>query len=150
MIKFVSTLIATLALTLASAVAAEKAGPQGAKALLDRAVAHLAQAGQDRAVNDFNNPKAGFVKGELYVFAIDLDGRYVASGANPKLSGTVVRDSTDAAGHPLFRQMIELARMQGEGKVDYVWLNRVSNKVEDKHSYIKRAGDIVLGVGYYD
>jgi hypothetical protein len=55
----------------------------------------------------------------------------------------------EAAGKPLFKEMIELAREQGEGTVDYVWRNPATNAVEQKHSLIQRVDDVLLGVGYY-
>lgn len=148
--KALLTIAATAAMGVSLAHAGVKAGSEEAKALLERAAAHIEHDGQAKALRDFNDPKAGFVKGSLYVFALDLDGKYLASGANPRLAGNVVRDTTDAAGHPLFRDMIGLAKEKGEGQVDYVWLNRVTNKVETKHSFIRRVGELVLGVGYYD
>jgi cytochrome c len=44
---------------------------------------------------------------------------------------------------------MEAIATQGEGSVDYMWLNYTTNKVEKKHSFVKRVKDFVLGVGYY-
>jgi cytochrome c len=60
-----------------------------------------------------------------------------------------VRGMKDAAGNPLFEQMIDLARNTGSGSVDYVWRNPATNAVESKHTLIQRVGDVLLGVGYY-
>ena len=57
--------------------------------------------------------------------------------------------STDAAGKPVFQEMIALAKSKGSGTVDYVWRNPATNAVEQKHTCIQRVGDVVLGVGYY-
>jgi cytochrome c len=84
------------------------------------------------------------------VFAINLnDGKYLASGASPNLTGVDVRNLTDAAGKALFKDMIALAKNKGSGTVDYVWRNPATNAVESKHTLIQRVDDVLLGVGYY-
>ena len=127
-----------------------RAYAEQAKAMLDKAVALVKQSGGERAFKTFNDPQGGYVIDDEYVFAINLkDGKYRASGASPGMVGVDVRDLTDAAGKPLFKDMIALARQKGGGTVDYVWRNPATNAVERKHSLIQRVGDVVLGVGYY-
>lgn len=121
-----------------------------AQALLDRAVGLLNAGAPDAAYAAFNDPQGGFTRDDQYVFAIGLqDGRYRASGASPHLSGMDVRGMKDAAGTPLFDNMIALARKEGRGTVDYVWRNPATNAVESKHTLIQRVGDVLVGVGYY-
>ncbi|CAH2602606.1 C-type cytochrome [Rhodovastum atsumiense] len=124
-------------------------GPAQAQILLDRAAAFLEREGPVRAFAAFNDPKGGFVARELYVFVFDMNGRYLASGANPALTGTDALSLRDAEGKELVRDMINLSRAAGGGEVDYVWLNRVSNRVEQKRSFVRRVGDYIVGVGYY-
>lgn len=124
--------------------------PEEAQAMLDKAVGQVKQAGASTAFKRFNDPRGGFVRGDLYVFAIGIeDGKYRASGAAPHLTGQVVGDMRDAAGKPLVQDMIALAKEKGGGTVDYVWRNPATNAVEAKHSVIRRVDDVVLGVGYY-
>lgn len=126
-----------------------RASLEEATALLDRAVSLLKTSGGKVAFKAFNSPTGGFIVKDEYVFAIGLDGKYRASGAAPHLTGTDVRDLTDAAGKPFFKEMIELAQQKGSGRIDYVWRNPATNAVENKHSLIQRVGDVLLGVGYY-
>lgn len=127
-----------------------RATAEHAKALLDRAVQQVKDEGAEAAFRSFNDPRGGFVYQDEYVFAIGLDdGRYRASGSSPNLVGVDVRNVNDAAGKPLFKEMIELARKQGSGTVDYVWRNPATNAVEQKHTHVQRVGDVLLGVGYY-
>lgn len=126
------------------------AAPEEAQALLEKAVAQIQKAGAGPAYQSFNDPKGGFIRGDLYVFAIGIDdGKYRASGAAPQLSGTDARDLHDAAGKPLVQEMITLAKEKGNGTVDYAWRNPATNAVEAKHSLIQRVGDVLVGVGYY-
>lgn len=131
------------------AVAAERATPREARSLFEQAVQYMQDNGAERAFAAFNNQKGKFVRKDLYVFVIDDKGVYHASGAAPEaLVGLNVLDTTDAAGNPLFRQMIDATRQADEATVRYMWLNRVTNKIEPKVSYVRKIGHYVLGVGY--
>lgn len=120
-----------------------------AQALLARAVAKIKADGQDAALKAFSDRQGGFIEGELYVFVFDMKGIYLASGGNPALVGMDAIDLKDAEGKALVREMVALAKGKGEGSVDYVWLNRATNKVEHKRSLIQKVGDSIVGVGYY-
>lgn len=118
--------------------------------LLNKAVELVEKSGEKIAFKTFNDPKGGFVVNDEYVFAVGLeDGKYRASGAAPDLAGVDVRELTDAAGKPLFKEMIEIAKQKGSGVVDYVWRNPATNAIEQKHTLIQRVDDVLLGVGYY-
>ncbi|KUR81333.1 cache domain-containing protein [Novosphingobium sp. Fuku2-ISO-50] len=144
------TLAAACALSLATtAHAAGHATSQEAQGLLDKAAAELTAAGPDKAFAEFNAGQAPYKAHELYVFVFTMDGVYEASGANPKLVGTHAIDMTDAEGKLLVREMIQIAKTKGQGRVDYVWLNRADNHVEHKRSLVRRVGDHIVGVGYY-
>ncbi|MFZ2269934.1 MAG: cache domain-containing protein [Azonexus sp.] len=134
----------------ALANAAEHATPREARALFDQAVKYLQANGPEQAWSAFNNKKGPFVKKDLYVYVIDRQGVYVANGAAPdSLIGLKVLDTVDAAGEPLFRQMIAVTEKQEEASIRYVWLNRKSNHVEPKVAWVHREGEYILGVGYY-
>jgi cytochrome c len=120
-----------------------------AQALLTRAVAELSAVGPAKALAEFNDPRGSFQTRELYVFVFSMNGRYEASGADPRLVGVEAIDMTDAEGKPFVRDMIALAKARAGGRVDYVWLNRVDNRVEHKRSLVQRVGDHIVGVGYY-
>lgn len=130
-------------------LAAEEPGAEQAKDLLNQAVAYLEKAGPAKAFCTFNEVDGAFHKGPLYVFVINMDGVYFAHSAAPTLVGTSLRDLRDAAGQPFGKDIMEAIISHGEGSVDYMWLNYSSNKVEKKHSFVKRVGEFVLGVGYY-
>lgn len=121
-----------------------------AQKLLGEAVALAESQGMGKAAAAFNNTKGAYVRDDLYVFAVNLDsGKFEAHGVNPAWTGTDARDLNDVEGHALVKEMIELARSKGEGAVDYVWRNPVTNAVERKRSFIRRVGNSLLGVGYY-
>ncbi len=150
-IRCAAQALAALAICLSQgAVAAERATPREARALFDQAVKYLAANGPEKAWAAFNDRSGPFVKKDLYVYVIDRQGTYVASGAAPEtLVGLKVLDSVDAAGNPLFRQMIAVTDKQAEARIRYVWLNRKTNHVEPKFAWLHRSGEHILGVGYY-
>lgn len=133
-----------------AAGAGERATPREARALFDQAVRYIETNVPEKSWNAFNNPKGPFVKKDLYVYVIDRQGTYIANGAAPDtLVGLKVLDSVDAAGSPLFREMIAVTEKQDEARIRYVWLNRKTNHVEPKFAWLHRHGDYILGVGYY-
>ena len=146
--RILGALLIGAASTLAGA--ADHATPREARALFNEAVAYLKANGNEKAWAAFNDRKGHFVKKDLYVYVIDRQGTYVANGAAPdSLIGLKVLDSVDAAGSPLFREMIAVTEKQAEARIRYVWLNRKSNRVEPKFAWLHRQGDYILGVGYY-
>ena len=151
MIRRTASLVAAaVALLAVPAIAADHATPEQAKSLVAEAVAYLKSKGPEEATKAFQDPKGSFRRGELYVFVFDTDGRYVASGANPKLAGSDAAELKDAEGKPIVQAMISETKDKPNAVIDYVWLNRQTNKVEHKHSYITRDGNYIVGAGTYD
>lgn len=145
----VITVLALLFGATASAAPTAHSSPKEARAMFEKAVALLEKEGPKKALAAFNDPKGEFVKGDLYVFVFDMEGTYQATGAAPAMVGMNVRETRDAAGNPVIQQIVEVARTRGEGTVSYVWLDRHDNRVDNKTSFVKRVGDLVVGVGYY-
>ena len=144
-----SALTILLVVLAGSCIAAEPPGAEDAKNLLAKAVDYMQKQGPAKAFCAFNEPTGPYHKGPLYVFAINMDGVYFAHAAAPTLVGTSLRDLRDASGQPFGKNIMDVITTHGEGGVDYMWLNYSSNKVEKKHSYVKKVGEFVLGVGYY-
>lgn len=153
------SLLFACALLQASAYGAESAPVGGeatassedalrAHALLERAIAHY-RVDRAKALVDFDRSPE-FVDGESYVYVVSTDGVLLASGGpSSALIGQNVTEFKDAMGKPFFREMLEKARAQGAGVVQYQWLNRVDNKVERKVAYFQKADDRIIAVGYY-
>ena len=96
----------------------------------------------DQSTKDFHDR-------DLYPFIYDLTGLCVAHGARPALVGKNLISLKDQDGKHLIRDMITLATTSGSGWVDYKWPNPITNKIEDKSSYIEKLGDYFVGVGVY-
>lgn len=121
-----------------------------ARNLLNAASAEVKKLGIAKAAASFNDTRGSFVRDDLYVFAVNLQsGKFEAHGMNPKWVGTDATDLHDVEGKPLIKEMLELAKTKGEGTVDYVWRNPVTNAVEKKRTFIRRENGSLIGVGFY-
>lgn len=124
-----------------------------AKAMAEQALAYYEANGQEKAFAEFNNPKGKFVKGDLYIFAGDFNGKIVAHGVNQKLVGQSLLELKDPspAGKLFMVEFVDVAKNKGTGWVDYMWNNPETKKIEPKSTYIVRikGKDLFLGCGAY-
>ena len=119
-----------------------------AQALLQRAVAYY-KAIKDLALAHFS-PQGEFVDDELYVYVVSTKGVLLASGGlSSSWIGTNIADQQDAVGKLFVREVLDKARKNGSGTVEYHWLNPTSNKTERKIAYFQKVGDRIIAVGYY-
>lgn len=101
-----------------------------------------------KAIDDKATPE--FHNGELYPFVYDYDGVSVAHGARPALVGKNLISLKDQDGKYLIREIVQIARKDGSGWIDYKWPNPLDNRIEDKTSYVEAmGGKYVVGVGVY-
>jgi cytochrome c len=126
-----------------------RATPAQAQALLGRAVDAL-KADPAKALNAFNRTRGGFSEDDLYVFVVDLgDKRFRAHGTNRRLVGTDALQLRDPNGRPIIQQMIDALAKADPAELDYVWPNPVTGRNENKHTLLRKAGGMLVGVGYY-
>jgi signal transduction histidine kinase len=148
---FAAVLLALAALLAAQRSDAAEFGTRDeAVAMVKRVQKMFAEAGAEatfKAVDDKTNP--AFHDRDLYPFIYDLDGVCVAHGARPALVGKNLISLKDQNGVYLIQEMISLAKGPGNGWVDYKWPNPITNKIEDKSSYIEKMGNYFVGVGVY-
>jgi cytochrome c len=120
-----------------------------AVSLVDKAAA-LAQAqGKEKALAEISTAKGQFDKGEIYVFAYDNQGVIVAHPKNPKLIGKNLLDVPDPDGKLFRKEIQEIAKTKGSGWVDYKYTNPENKKVEQKTTYLKKVGDLIICCGVY-
>jgi len=131
------------------AVLSYAADREDAKALVQRASAYVKYQGREKAIAEISTPKGMFDKGELYVFAYDLQGVMLAHPKNPALIGQNLIAVPDTEGKLFRKEIVERAKSQGSGWVDYVYLNPETNKQEHKTTYFQKVGDIILCCGVY-
>jgi cytochrome c len=139
------------ALSMTPVHASEFGSKDEAVAMVKRAQEMFKKDGADatfKAVSDPSNKE--FHDRDLYVYVYTLSGVCVAHGARPALIGKNLIDLKDQDGNYLIRAHVEVAEGSGSGWVSYKWPNPITNKIEDKTSYVEKMGDnYFVGVGVY-
>ncbi|NVZ99651.1 cache domain-containing protein [Pseudomonas gingeri] len=126
-----------------------RASAEQAKALLARAASDL---GKDRkgTLEEINGLQGGFLQDDLYVFVVDLKThRYLAHGTNLRMVNTDFAKVRDPDGKPVGEPILAMMGKQEQGEYAYRWKNPVTGKVEDKHAYLRKVGQLLVAVGYY-
>ena len=144
--------LVTLALLFAApaaGAACHTATLDDAKQMMERAAHLLEQAGPRTAFVLFMEPDGGFIDGDLYVFVIDMDGVLWANGAFPRAIGSQAMDAQDSSGRYYIREMIDVARRDGSGSVEYEWYDPCSGEMAPKVSFFRRVGKYIVGAGAY-
>jgi polar amino acid transport system substrate-binding protein len=110
-------------------------------AFLNEAVSYANDNGIERALQEFNNRSGSFVRGDLYIFAYDINGTNIAHPLKPELIGQ--KGLLDVNGVDVVGREVALAE-RGGGAMYIVFPNPVhENRDEPKLIYIK---DINSGV----
>ena len=81
-----------------------------------------------------------------------LDGNYgVVAHPDEKLIGTVQEKTQDPNGKLLFKELVDIAKKDGQGYVEYMWPKTGSSSNEPKLSYVRYFPDWdwVIGTGVY-
>jgi len=130
-----------------SARAAAPATPDEAKAMVERAAAHLKEVGIDKAMADFNDPAAGYVDRELFVVIYGPDSRVLCAYGTSAMVGRDGTQFKDVSGKEFGKEIMALGRNGGSGWVEYHMTNPLTKKVGLKRSYVMGVGDYVLLVG---
>lgn len=139
-----------LLLVSVSADAADKPTMAQVKELTLKAADMVRRDGVDKARLVFHAGGA-FRFGEIYVNVIDLNGTWLIYPPNPRNEGKSVLNVRDADGRLLVQDIIRTATDQGEGWVEYRWLNPESNAIERKASFVKLVAErhAITYVGVY-
>jgi len=126
-----------------------RATSKQAKTLLEQAV-NAIKVNPSSAFVDFNNLNGKFIQDDLYVFVVDLkDSRFLAHGTTPRLVGTDALELKDPTGKLIIKKMIAIVKANGQGSLEYQWRNPVTEKVETKHTLLRKVNNYLVGVGYY-
>ncbi|MDD2735392.1 MAG: cache domain-containing protein [Desulfuromonadaceae bacterium] len=126
----------------------ESSESKDAQLLLAKAI-DFYEKNEDKALAAFCR-QGEFIKGDLYVYVIGTNGKFLASGGSSSaLIGRDVTKMRDASGKLFFQEMIDTSKNKGSGTVVYRWLNRIDNKVERKVTYYQKIKDRIIAVGYY-
>jgi polar amino acid transport system substrate-binding protein len=117
---------------------------------VNEAVAYARTHGRTAALQEFNDPNGSFVRGDLYIFALDYNETSLAHPFRPEVVGTDRSDSQDSLGIN-YTRVESLVAQQGGGFVFYRYPNPAHNMTpESKMSYVAPVDDTwFVGAGTY-
>lgn len=79
-----------------------------AQAMCEKAAALIKSDGFDKATAKFQDKNGGFIDRDLYVFALDNNGTFVAHGAKPILVGKGGMDMKDVDGFAFIKAFVDI------------------------------------------
>lgn len=104
-------------------------------AFVKEVVSYARQNGKEKALNEINNRNGSFFRGELYIYAYDMNGTTIAHPVNPEKIGVNRLNEKDAEGN-LFIKDLRQAAINETGFVTYYYINPThNNTVEKKLGY---------------
>ncbi len=119
-------------------------------AMVQKVIVAIKADGREKTFSEINDPKSSkFKDRDLYITIIDMHGKNLAHGANPKMQGKDLIDLRDVDGKFFTRERIELAKSHGKGWVDYKFVNPVTKQIEPKSAYFETYQDIIINCGIY-
>ncbi|MDT8357904.1 MAG: cache domain-containing protein, partial [Methanomicrobiaceae archaeon] len=118
-------------------------------AFVEKAYVYAREQGKEAALSEFNNRDGGFVDGELYIFAYDLEGNTLALPFQPDLLGKNRWNARDVNGIFVIQEIIHAAK-SGGGFVQYSYPDPEDRVVEPKISFVMMVDrSWVIGAGIY-
>lgn len=121
-----------------------------AKNLVNDGVKLCKEKGTETCLKSFNDKNGSFVKGSLYIFAINYNGITLAHGGNPKVKGMNLLNIKSGDGVLIMQEFIKIAKEKNEGWLDYRWSHPKTKKMTPKTSFVKAIGnEILIGSGFY-
>lgn len=116
--------------------------------LVERAVALRSTCTSDAFLRTLTDPAAGFYDRDMYVFALNNEGTYLAFGGNSAKVGSSVHQIPGIQGDRLMAAIVQQAAV-GPGWVEYDITNPASGSVQSKMSYVQQLDGLYIGCGVY-
>ena len=130
--KALTSLTLVLAATAAIAMPSTPGTKDDAKALAERAVAHVKKVGFDQAVKDFTTDQAawGLTSRDklVYVYAYNYKGTVLAHAVNGAVVGKELLNIKDPDGKTPIADSVEKAKAGG-GFVEFKWSSPATKKI---------------------
>jgi len=146
--KALIVLITLLCFITVTALALAQATPDDAQAWVKKGIGFFKANGKAKALAAFSDPKGEFVKGDLYIYVLDLNGKMLA---HPKIDlvGKDFMVFKDADGKTFAVDIVKTAKEKGSGWVDYKWENPTTKAVDPKTVYFEVVDDVIICSGAY-
>ncbi len=116
--------------------------------LVERAVAMRNNCSAESFLRTLTDPAAGFHDRDMYVFALNAEGTYLAFGGNRSKVGSSVHNIPGIQGDRLMAAIVQQAAV-GPGWVEYEITNPANGVVQSKMSYVQQLDGLYVGCGVY-
>ena len=113
-----------------------------------KAAALIEEVGIDAAREQFHDKDGDFIDRDLYVFSYDNDGRVLAFGVRQHFTGKMMYGLKDFEGRLIVQEFLAVEPGTAQW-IGYKWKNAVNGRIDSKETYIIRADDYFVGVGYH-
>lgn len=137
--KTLSTMILAMAASAAIAMPSAPGSKEDAKALAERAMAHVKKVGFDQAVKDFTSDQAtwGLASRDkaVYVYSYAFDGKNLAHGVNPAVVGKDLLNIKDPDGRTPIAESVQKAKAGG-GFVEFKWSHPATKKISRGAAFV--------------
>ena len=90
-----------------------------------------------------------FVQGDLYVFVLSPAGIMLAHGVNDKFVGLNFLGVKDSDGKAFNKEIVDNAKSQTSGWVEYKWYHPRRNKVLPKLAFFQKENDLIFCSAVY-
>jgi signal transduction histidine kinase len=129
--------------------AADAGTKEEAVAMVKKAIEYTKANGNDKAFEEFSNPKGQFVDRDLYIVVYDMNMKCLAHGQKKSMVGKELLDFKDVDGKEYMKERQTLMKANNTAWQEYKFMNPVSKKIEPKEMYLEKLGDLVIGCGVY-
>ncbi len=120
-----------------------------ARRWVDEAMAFYRASGKEIALVEFSNPQGRFVKGEQYLYVLDINGTMLAHPVNEKYVGKDFYRVQDSAGKSFIKEIVDTANARGFGWVDYQWFDPATKSELPKTVYFEKVNGMIFCSGVY-
>ncbi len=130
--------------------AREFGNAEEAAAIVQGGVDFMRNYGRDGLIEEVNKMSKGqFIDRDLYISIYATGGQIAAHGANRRLWGVDWNAIKDTDGRFFVSEMVNMAKSQGDGWIDYKWVHPVSKDTMVKSAYFEICDDLVIACGFY-
>ncbi|MBU2510086.1 cache domain-containing protein [bacterium] len=106
--------------------------------------------GKKAALREYKDKEGLFNRGELYIYAYDLDCKVLSHGSNPGLIGKDLSLLEDTQGTRIIRVMVEKIKYKGNGWLKFFWFHPTTKRITPKLGYFEKVeDDWWVGSGIY-
>ena len=148
--NFLNTLfVAVLVILSGVARAEDRATPDEAVAMVQKAIAAMKENGVQKTIAEINDLSSRFRDRDLYISVMDMKGFLIAHGANKRMQGIDIADLKDVDGKAYVRERLQMLKTKDHGWQDYKFVNPVTKQIEQKAMYFQKYGDLVISCGAY-